>query len=138
MADPRALQTAVAAMHAVSMIGMPEARITLAQATIHLATAAKSNAVIVAIDSAIKDVRKGKAGAIPRHLRDGHYEGAKRIGSAVGYVYPHDDPRGVVTQQYPPDEVVDQHYYVPTAHGEERALQSRLEAIEKIVRGKNS
>ena len=120
------------------MIGMPEARITLAQATIHLATAAKSNSTIVAIDSAIKDVREGKAGAIPSHLRDAHYEGARRIGSAVGYVYPHDDPRGVVTQQYPPDAVVDERYYVPTAHGEERALQSRLEAIEHIVRANES
>ena len=138
MADPGALQTAVAAMQAVSMIGMPEARITLAQATIHLATAAKSNSTIVAIDSAIKDVREGKAGAIPSHLRDAHYEGARRIGSAVGYVYPHDDPRGVVTQQYPPDAVVDERYYVPTAHGEERALQSRLEAIEHIVRANES
>ncbi|MEJ4112436.1 replication-associated recombination protein A [Corynebacterium kroppenstedtii] len=137
MADPTALHSAVAALHAVSMVGMPEARITLAQATIHLATAAKSNAVITAIDAAIKDVREGKGGSVPAHLRDGHYEGAARVGSAIGYAYPHDDPRGVVTQQYPPDDVMNAKYYVPTEHGHERGMQARLDVINRIVRGKS-
>src|SRR5690606_7523140 len=89
MADPTALQTAVAAAHAVQFIGMPEGRLALAQATVHLATAPKSNAVISAIDGALADVRAGKAGSVPPHLRDGHYAGAARLGHAQGYRYPH-------------------------------------------------
>src|SRR5690606_180992 len=89
MADPTALQTAVAAAHAVQFIGMPEGRLALAQATVHLATAPKSNAVISAIDGALADVRAGKAGSVPPHLRDGHYVGAARLGHPQGYRYPH-------------------------------------------------
>ena len=86
MADPTALQVAVAAAEAAQLIGMPEARIPLAQATIHLATAPKSPSVISAITQAQTDVAAGKVGHVPPHLRDGHYEGAKRMGNAVGYV----------------------------------------------------
>ena len=100
MADPTALQTATAAAQAVQFIGMPEGRLPLAQATIHLATAPKSPSVIQAIDSALADVREGFAGPVPAHLRDGHYGGARKLGHAVGYKYPHDDPRGVVEQRY--------------------------------------
>ena len=78
-------------------VGLPEARLNLAQAVIHLATAPKSNAVILAIDEAMADVRAGRGGAVPRHLRDAHYAGAKGLGHGAGYRYPHDDPRGVVS-----------------------------------------
>lgn len=135
MADPSALQTAVAAAQAVQLIGMPEARLNLAQATIHLATAPKSSSVIDAIGAAQADIRAGKVGAVPPHLRDGHYEGAKKLGNAVGYKYPHDDPRGVVSQQYLPDELSAAVYYEPTDHGAERKIQEYLGRLRHIVRG---
>src|SRR5690606_6798573 len=100
MADPTALATATAAAQAVEYVGLPEARLNLAQAAIHLATAPKSNAVIVAIEEAMADVRAGRGGPIPRHLRDPHYPGARGLGHGDGYRYPHDDPRGVVPQRY--------------------------------------
>ena len=137
MADPSALQTAVAAAQAVALIGMPEARLTLAQATVHLATAPKSNAVYNAINAAQQDVREGKIGHVPAHLRDGHYEGAKKLGNAVGYAYPHDDPRGVVTQQYLPDPLSDAVYYEPTDHGAEKRIRDYIGRLRRIVRGKN-
>ncbi|WP_348732267.1 replication-associated recombination protein A, partial [uncultured Mycolicibacterium sp.] len=99
MADPLALQTAVAAAQTVQLIGMPEAQLTLAHATIHLATAPKSNAVTTALGAAMADVRAGKAGLVPAHLRDGHYSGASKLGNAIGYRYAHDNPDGVVSQQ---------------------------------------
>jgi putative ATPase len=136
MADPTALQTATAAAQAVQLIGMPEARLALAQATIHLATAPKSAGVVAAIGAAVADVEGGKAGAVPAHLRDGHYAGAAKLGNAVGYRYPHDDPGGVVTQQYPPDELVGVDYYVPTDHGHEREIGPRLGRLRNIVRGR--
>ncbi|KAB1503714.1 replication-associated recombination protein A [Corynebacterium sp. 320] len=135
MADPSALQIAVAAHHAVTFIGMPEARLNLAQATIHLATAPKSNAVISAIGRAVEDVRAGKGHTVPVHLRDGHYQGAKDLGNAVGYKYPHDDPKGVVPQHYLPDDLQDAVYYTPTQHGHERTISARLESLRAIVRG---
>lgn len=135
MADPSALQTAVAAAQAVQLIGMPEGRLTLAQATIHLATAPKSPAVIQAITRAQEDVRAGKIGPVPAHLRDGHYEGAKAMGNAVGYVYPHDDPKGVVQQQYIPDGLEDAVYYTPTDHGDERRISGFLGRLRRLVRG---
>ncbi|OEY23901.1 AAA family ATPase [Corynebacterium sp. BCW_4722] len=135
MADPTALQTASAAAQAVQFIGMPEARLALAQATIHLATAPKSASVYKAIAKAQEDVRSGKAGPVPPHLRDGHYEGAKAIGSAVGYVYPHDDPAGVVKQQYAPDGLQDAVYYEPTGHGAERRVKDYLPRLRNMVRG---
>jgi putative ATPase len=137
MADPTALQAAVAAAHAVQFIGMPEGRLALAQATIHLATAPKSNAVITAIDAALDDVRSGKAGAVPPHLRDGHYAGARKLGHAQGYRYPHGKPGAVLEQQYPPDELVGTDYYEPTGHGGERVLGERVPKLRGIVRGEN-
>lgn len=119
LADPSALQTAVAAMTAVAQIGLPEARLTLAQAVIHLSLAPKSNAVISAIDAAQADVRAGRGGAVPVHLRDAHYPGAAGHGHGVGYRYPHDDPEGVVVQQYLPEDLVTADYYRPTRHGAE-------------------
>jgi putative ATPase len=135
MADPTALLTATAAAQAVQLIGMPEAQLALAQATIHLATAPKSNAVVAALGRALSDVREGLAGQVPAHLRDGHYSGAKRLGNALGYRYPHDEPEGVLEQQYPPDELVGRDYYLPTQHGAERAVAERLPKLRKIVRG---
>ncbi|HEU0181861.1 MAG TPA: replication-associated recombination protein A, partial [Agromyces mariniharenae] len=105
MADPTALGVAVAAADAVQYIGMPEGRIPLAQAVVHLATAPKSNAAYLGIDRAIADVREGRAGRVPKHLRDAHYPGAKRLGHGKGYVYPHDDAIGVVAQEYLPTEL---------------------------------
>jgi putative ATPase len=119
LADPQALTTATAAADAVAFIGMPEGRLSLAQATIHLALSPKSNAVITAIDAALEDVRSGGAGPVPPHLRDAHYPGATMLGHGVSYRYPHDVPEGVVAQQYLPDELVDRHYYRPSQHGAE-------------------
>ncbi|KHO29249.1 replication-associated recombination protein A [Corynebacterium minutissimum] len=136
MADPTALPTAVAAAEAAALIGLPEARIPLAQATIHLATAPKSNSVVNAINAAQADVQAGKIGHVPAHLRDGHYEGAKRLGNAVGYIYPHDDPRGVVAQQYLPDGLGDATYYHPTDHGAEKRVHDYLGRLRDIIRGR--
>ncbi len=138
MADPTALQTATAAAAAVQLIGMPEARLALAQATVHLATAPKSNAVIMAIDAAMADVRGGAAGSVPPHLRDGHYPGAARLGNAQGYRYPHDVPEGLLTQQYPPDELVGRDYYLPTTRGAERVLADRVPKLRRAIRGEEN
>ncbi|TWP50866.1 replication-associated recombination protein A [Lentzea tibetensis] len=135
MADPTALQVCVAAAQAVQLIGLPECALNLAQATIHLATAPKSNAVTTAIYGAIEDVRKGFVGTVPPHLRDGHYAGAAKLGNAQGYHYPHDVPEGVLTQQYPPDDLVGRDYYSPTPRGAERALSERLPKLRKVIRG---
>lgn len=135
MADPQALPIAVAAAEATQLIGLPEARIPLAEATIYLATAPKSNSVIVAIDTAIAEVRGGGFGRVPVPLRDAHYPGAKRLGHGKGYRYPHDDAVGVVQQQYLPDELADRVYYRPGEHGNERAVGERLEKIRRILRG---
>jgi putative ATPase len=134
LADPTALPTAVAAAQTVQLIGMPEAQLTLAHATIHLATAPKSNAVTTALAAAMDDIRAGKAGLVPPHLRDGHYAGAAGLGNAQGYRYSHDDPDGVVAQQYPPDELVGVDYYRPTARGGERELAGRLDRLRAIIR----
>ena len=138
MADPSALATATAAAQAVALIGLPEAQINLAHATIHLATAPKSNAVIVAIGEALADVRAGMAGSVPLALRDSHYPGARGLGHGTNYKYPHDDPRGVLTQQYAPDEVVGRDYYRPLGHGDERDVSERLPRLRRIVRGASS
>ena len=133
LADPTALQTAIAAAHAVQFIGMPEGRINLAQAVIALALAPKSNAVIMAVDAALADVDAGRIGLVPRHLRDAHYPGAKKIGHGQSYVYPHDEPHGISAQQYLPDELTDARYYRPTDHGAEAAMAERLRRIEELL-----
>ncbi|WP_240194155.1 MULTISPECIES: replication-associated recombination protein A [unclassified Gordonia (in: high G+C Gram-positive bacteria)] len=135
MADPTALQTAVAAAQVVQLVGMPEAKLALAQATIHIATAPKSGSVTSALGAAMTDISSGKAGAVPSHLRDGHYAGAKKLGNAVGYRFPHDDPDGVLAQQYAPDTLVGVDYYLPTDHGFERELGPRVGKLRSIVRG---
>ncbi|AQA05719.1 AAA family ATPase [Mycobacterium sp. MS1601] len=136
MADPMSLPTAVAAAQTVQLIGMPEAQLTLAHATVHLAMAPKSNAVTTALGAAMADIRAGKAGSVPTHLRDGHYSGAAALGHAQGYKYPHDHPDGVVSQQYPPDELVGTDYYQPVARGGEREISGRVERLRAIIRRK--
>src|ERR1700712_5354141 len=134
MADPTALLTAVAAAQTVQLIGMPAAQLTLAHATVHLATAPKSNAVTMALSAAMSDIKAGQAGLVPPHLRDGHYSGAAALGNAQGYKYAHDHPGGVASQQYPPTELVGTDYYQPTGHGAEREIGTRLEKLRAIVR----
>ena len=135
LADPTALTTAVAAAQAVQLIGMPEARLNLAQAVIALAVAPKSNAVIKAIDAASADVRAGKIGAVPAHLRDAHYGGAQKLGHGKGYAYGHDEPFGIAEQQYAPDVVLDAEYYQPTSLGAEAAVKERWERVRRLIRG---
>ncbi|WP_028276475.1 replication-associated recombination protein A [Arthrobacter sp. I3] len=135
MADPTALQTAVAAAQAVQLIGMPEGRIILAEAVVHLATAPKSNAAYMGINQAIADVRAGLGNGIPAHLRDAHYPGSKQLGHGKGYKYAHDAPHAVATQQYPPDDLVGRNYYEPTGNGAERDIATRLERLRRIIRG---
>jgi putative ATPase len=134
LADPTALPVAVAAAEAVALIGMPEGRINLAQAVIHLALAPKSNAVILAVDAALEDVRRGLAGPVPPYLRDTHYKGAQKIGHGQGYVYPHDVPGGVAAQQYAPDAVADRTYYRPTRHGAESRLADLWDKLRALLR----
>lgn len=133
MADPSALQTAVAAAQAVALIGMPEARIILAEAVVHLATAPKSNAAYLGIDAALADIRAGRVGSVPMHLRDAHYAGAKPLGHGKGYLYAHDEPHAVAAQQYLPDELVDRTYYTPSDRGFERQVAERLDRIRAIL-----
>jgi putative ATPase len=135
LADSTALPIAVAAAQAVQLIGMPEARINLAHAVIALALAPKSNAVITAVDDAIADVSAGRIGAVPVHLRDAHYPGAKKLAHGSGYLYAHDDPRGVAPQRHAPAEVADREYYRPTQHGAEADYAARLERIKAILAG---
>jgi putative ATPase len=133
MAAPGVLQTCVAAAQAVQLIGMPEARLNLAQATIACATAPKSNAVYTAIDAAIADVRGGRIGNVPEHLRDAHYSSAAKYGHGVGYQYSHDYPHGVAAQEYLPDELAGRRYYRPTEHGNEAQIAERLELLRQLL-----
>ena len=134
MADPSALQTAVAAAQALEMIGLPEAAINLAHAVIHVSLAPKSNAVIKALGAAQGDVQRGLTGTVPPHLRDAHYEGSKKLGH-TGYRYPHDHPGRVVAQQYAPDPVVGRESYLPGDLGVERVAKERLAGLREVLRG---
>lgn len=133
MADPSALQTAVAAAQAVQLIGMPEGRIPLAQAVVHLATAPKSNAAYDGINQALADVQSGRAGLVPKPLRDAHYAGAKALGHGVGYKYPHSYPHSIVAQQYLPDELRGRRYYNPTTNGHEHTISERVERLRAVI-----
>ena len=139
IADPSALGLAVAAAQAVAMVGMPEARIILAEAVTYLACAPKSNAAYLAIESAIADVRSSKGGPVPPHLRDAH-SGAlrdsqeKTARESSAYIYPHDVPLGVAQQQYLPDALIGTEYYHPTTHGYETRVKTALEQIRKMLR----
>jgi putative ATPase len=136
LADSTALPTAVAAAQAVAMIGFPEASLILSHATIALALAPKSNAATTAIGAALADVRAGKAGPVPPHLRDGHYKGAAKLGHAQGYVYPHDVPGGIAAQQYLPDELSGRQYYEPTRYGAEARYFDVLERVRERLSGR--
>ncbi len=114
LADPAALPMAVAAAQAVDFVGLPEARINLAHATVHLATSPKSNSAYVGLNRAMADVQDRPAGEVPPHLRDASYRGAASLGHGQGYRYPHNHSHGWVEQQYLPDDVSERRYYVPT------------------------
>jgi putative ATPase len=131
LADPNALLIAEAAYHAVEFIGMPEARIPLAEAVLYLATAPKSNAVISGIDAALNTVKKEKTGEVPAHLRDAHYKGAGRIGHGEGYLYPHSYENHYVVQQYLPDHLKRKKFYTPSTNGYEKTVQRRLDYFEQ-------
>ncbi|MEU7317160.1 replication-associated recombination protein A [Streptomyces sp. NPDC007083] len=135
LADPTALQTAVAAAQAVALIGFPEARITLGQATVALALAPKSNAAYLAVDAALADVRAGLAGPVPAHLRDSHYQGSQQLGHGAGYQYPHDLPGGIAAQQYAPDAVHGRRYYEPTRYGAEARYADIADRVRARLRG---
>ena len=111
LADPRALQVAQSAAAALQFIGMPEGRIILAEAALYVAKAPKSNSTIMAIENALAQVRSGKNGPVPDHLKDSHYAGAKQLGHGIGYQYPHDAPNGWVPQQYLPNNLVGSVFY---------------------------
>ncbi len=133
MAAPSVLQTAVAAAQAVQLIGMPEGQLTLAHATVAAALAPKSNAVTTAIGAALADVRAGRIGEVPPHLRDAHYSTASRYGHGVGYRYAHDHPHGVAEQQYLPDALAAARYYQPTDHGNEAGLGERVRLLRGLL-----
>ncbi|HEX3015356.1 MAG TPA: replication-associated recombination protein A, partial [Desulfobacteria bacterium] len=120
LADPQALTLAVSAFKALEVVGLPEARLALAEAAIYIAAAPKSNAVITAIDAAMKDATNGK---VPVHLQDAHYPGAKQLGRGQGYQYPHNFPGNYVAQQYLPDELQGTRYYQPSSNGFEREIK---------------
>jgi putative ATPase len=126
MADPMGLVVADAAARAVEFVGLPEAQLNLAQAVVHLATAPKSNRVALGIWNARGDVQQGVGGEVPAHLRDAHYQGAKKLGHGDGYAYPHDDPRGWVAQEHLPASVQGMRYYQPSEHGFEAEVARRL------------
>lgn len=135
LADPAALPLAVAAAEAVAMIGMPEGRIPLAEATLYLAMAPKSNSAYNAINSAIEDVRNGLFGEVPKPLRSSNHAGAKGAGAGVGYLYPHDDPKSVVPQRYLDDKTLNRTYFTPKDIGVERDLLERWSKLKAIIRG---
>ena len=135
MADPSALQTATAAAQAVALVGMPEARIILAEAVVHLATAPKSNRSYTAIDAALADVRAGKAGPVPEALRDSHYASAADLGHGAGYRYAHDYEAGVVPMEFMPEGLEGARYYEPTTRGFESQITQRLARIREILDG---
>ncbi|MBI5775628.1 MAG: replication-associated recombination protein A [Verrucomicrobia bacterium] len=130
LADPMALVLAVAAHHAAEFIGWPEARIPIAEAALYIATANKSNSTITAIDAALADVKSGRTLAVPQHLRDGHYKGAKQLGHGVGYEYAHDHPGHFVPQDY---LGADKRYYEPTEQGVEKKIKERVEKWRALI-----
>ncbi|MBR0381813.1 MAG: replication-associated recombination protein A [Eubacterium sp.] len=128
-ADPEALVLAVSAAQGLERIGMPEGRILLAQAAAYVAGAPKSNAAIMAIDKAQALIRSRKTGSVPPYLRDGHYEGAKKLGNAIGYKYAHNYPEHYVKQQYLPDDIKDVTFYEPSANGREKEIGDRIRRL---------
>uniref|UniRef100_UPI002FBE66EA replication-associated recombination protein A n=1 Tax=Sporolactobacillus sp. KGMB 08714 TaxID=3064704 RepID=UPI002FBE66EA len=127
LADPNAILVANAAVTAVTFIGLPEARIPLAEAALYVATAPKSNAAVIGIDQALDAVKNGKTGEVPLHLRDAHYKGASKLGHGKGYLYPHDFPGGYVPQNYLPENLRTKKFYHPSPRGYEKSIQKRLD-----------
>lgn len=134
MAAPEVLTTAVSAAQAVAMVGMPEARIILSEAVIAVAVAPKSNRAYLAIDAALGDIRQGKGGPVPMHLRDAHYSGAQALGHGVDYIYAHDAPHHVAAQHYLPEDLRGTSYYRPTTNGNEAMLTKRLTALRELLK----
>jgi putative ATPase len=132
LGDPMALVLATSALQASEFVGWPEARIPLAEATIYIATANKSNSAIVAIDAALADVRSGRTLAVPEHLRDTHYAGAKRLGHGAGYQYAHEGAGHFVAQDY---LGVDRRFYEPTDQGVEKKIKERVEKWRAALAG---
>ncbi|MEY4437109.1 MAG: hypothetical protein RL100_573, partial [Actinomycetota bacterium] len=135
LADPQALGIAVAAAQSVALIGMPEGRIPLAEVTVYLCMAPKSNTAYNAINAAIDDVRAGQFGAVPAPLKSSNYaRAASTTGAGVGYLYPHDDPISVVAQRYAHDKTLAQSYYHPKDIGAEREYVDRWAKLRAIIR----
>jgi putative ATPase len=135
LADPMALVLANAAMQAAEFVGWPEARIPLAEATVYIATANKSNSAYMAIDAALEDVKAGRTLPVPEHLRDAHYKGAKQLGHGVGYQYAHDHPDHFVAQDYLGSE---KRYYEPTDQGVEKKIKERVEKWRALMAQKKA
>ncbi len=129
MADSNALVVAVAAQQAVEFVGLPEAQLVLAHATVYVATAPKSNRCTVAIGKASAEVREGRTLAIPKHLRDTHYKAAKKLGHGEGYKYSHDYEGAYVPQAYLPEGRI---YYEPSENGMEKRVKERLDYWRKL------
>jgi len=127
-ADPQALVLANAAFQATEVIGLPEARIILAQAAVYIACAPKSNAAYLAIDKALADVKDQRTQSVPVHLKDSHYKGAQKLGHGQGYKYAHDFPQHYVDQEYMPHKAV---YYEPTMQGYEAKIKERMDKLKK-------
>ncbi len=132
LAYPTAVTVTKACVDSALQLGLPEARIPLAEAVIFLSCLPKSNAAICAIDAALADVRSGNAGDIPAYLKDGHYDGAKMLGHATGYKYPHDYPSAYVKQQYLPDNLKDKKYYTPGQNSTEDKFKAYLERLKNL------
>lgn len=134
LADPQALTLAVSAAETVALIGMPEGRIPLAEATIYLALAPKSNTAYNAINAALQDVRNGVVGQVPNPLKSSNFAKAQSQGAGVGYEYPHDSSRAVIAQRYLDDKVLGRKYYLPKDVGHERELGERWAKLRDIIR----
>ncbi len=128
-ADPQALVVAVSAAQAVERVGMPESQIILAQAVSYVASAPKSNSAVQAIEKAMETVRNEKTGAVPPHLMDSHYKGAKELRHGTGYKYAHDYPKHYVKQQYLPDNLIGSRFYIPSDNGYEKKIQEYFSYI---------
>ncbi len=135
MADPGSLQIAISAVRALEYVGMPEARIPLAQATIHLATAPKSNSVIQSIDKALEFVRNNEYSEVPDHLRDNHYSGSEDFGHGQGYKYPHNYENNYVEQTYLPEKYLDIDFYFPDGQGREKKIKAFLSELKGSANG---
>ncbi len=131
LADPQALVVAQAAVQGLEYVGLPEGRLILAEAALYIACAPKSNSVLVGIDKALEDVKKGQYGQVPLHLRDAHYPGAASLGHGKGYKYPHDYPGHNVKQQYLPEEMKTVRYYQPAMTGQDRGVIHKEETEGK-------